>query len=1361
MGLNDKLYERRKAAALELEKVVSNSDNAKVTQIINQLCLMFTSPSSALHARNGGLIGLAATAIALGQEFAQWLSVVIPRVLGCFADPESRVRYYACESLYNIAKVCKGEILVHFNGIFDALSKVSIIEIDHAHSTHKLSADSEASVKNGAELLDRLLKDIVAETALNYVSKYPENIDVTYSNYGSEQWHNQDGNLTSEGKYPQSDHHYRQHALLHGAGNMAAKVIGVAVQEGNQVRRHPLEDSPVLASQELSLPPPASSVSGPSTASTAVPQPRSQGSISNGINSVPRPQTAGIIGMMGNMASLTDEPKTIGSNTPTATGSGDKIDGITVKRDTSPHGVPSTQLNNSKVGTSTPVPAISATSISSGHHRILSNQSAVPSTQVNHLSVVGNASSTSVYSTSPTPSHDPSSGLQSITVGSRRDSAVGVQGESSLEAVQHNQTQGIAPPAPRLAFSLAKFIPLLSERIYVISPFTRSHLVSWIMILDSVPDLELVSYLPEFLDGLLKYLSDPNPDVKIATETVLADFLREIKHIARVQQRISQDQLEDRGHSNSYVSIAGAQTTRRASDFHNSTVYPGLRRRASKNTINTEVSELDSVCTGTGTNPDAGDGLHTLKSMMSPDLGHLDELREEEGEFESGDGDTSAMTYQQGNDGEEEEQESDEHAAWIPGQGVYVDHACIIDTMIQHLSYPDEQIQLIALRWIASFLTFAEDVVVPFAPRLIPAILPNLAHHVPYLQNAAVETNQLLYRVIQNLPGPKIHHNENMPHPTAGSLPGPPPPTAHSSATTIPVNGSLGNAAANSASAPNSFSVSPGSRKDTLIDFNPDAMNARRKSSDQNGDGLKTSASTSTLPSMGSVIRPKSLAVSPGPSEPQTPVAFEYPNKSRPGSPSGIPIPVVSPAMTNLAQQQAMAVNAVKPHPTEEDPFDIRETVNVLTLQFVSEHEETRIAALEWLSMLHQKAPSELFAKDDGTFPALLKTLSDPSEEVIKHDLQLLAQISASSEDSWFASFLVKLLELFSTDRRLLETRGSLIIRQLCMNLNSERIFRTMAEVLEKDDDLEFASMMVVKLNMILITSPELSDFRKRLKSIESKAYEHASNLLQIFAELEMTVALLVQIDKLVMLIESPVFTSLRLQLLEPEKYPYLFKCLYGLLMLLPQSSAFVSLRNRLNAVSSMGYLHIVPKATYTSNVATTRSKIAARDEIKWEDMLRHFRVVQNRHEKARRLAQMGEGGQFQTVTGFNFASGSTSNSPLPGTGVGSNLTSTTKRKTLGGSVRKDIAHGTTNSGSKPQSSVLSPLNPRRVGGSMSTGTSGGNGSLSALSLGAPFSSSMQISAAAGATGPSVVNRPKSPPARSRVRGILPGLRKG
>lgn len=94
----------------------------------------------------------------------------------------------------------------------------------------------------------------------------------------------------------------------------------------------------------------------------------------------------------------------------------------------------------------------------------------------------------------------------------------------------------------------------------------------------------------------------------------------------------------------------------------------------------------------------------------------------------------------------------------------------------------------------------------------------------------------------------------------------------------------------------------------------------------------------------------------------------------------------------------------------------------------------------------------QILAMDDGTFPALLKTLSDSSEEVIKHDLQLLAQISSSSEESYFKLFMINLLELFSTDRKLLETRGSLIIRQLCLNLNTERIYRTFAEILEKEE---------------------------------------------------------------------------------------------------------------------------------------------------------------------------------------------------------------------------------------------------------------------------------------------------------------------
>lgn len=188
-----------------------------------------------------------------------------------------------------------------------------------------------------------------------------------------------------------------------------------------------------------------------------------------------------------------------------------------------------------------------------------------------------------------------------------------------------------------------------------------------------------------------------------------------------------------------------------------------------------------------------------------------------------------------------------------------------------------------------------------------------------------------------------------------------------------------------------------------------------------------------------SLVRPRGSGVDLS-MTPRTIVAetLPQPSTSRPQS----PVSVLSHSNQNL---QASITE-------EPDVFDYQATVNELTIQFLSEFEETRVAALKWLIMLHQKAPRKILAMDDGTFPALLKTLSDSSEEVIKHDLQLLAQISSSSEENYFKAFMMNLLELFSTDRRLLETRGSLIIRQLCLNLNTERIYKAFAEILEKED---------------------------------------------------------------------------------------------------------------------------------------------------------------------------------------------------------------------------------------------------------------------------------------------------------------------
>lgn len=100
--------------------------------------------------RKGGLIALASAAIGLGSSTGEHLETIVPPVLKSFNDAENRVRYYACESLFNIAKLCRGAILRYFSEIFIGVCK--------------LVADSDVDVKNGAGLLDRLLKEIVLES---------------------------------------------------------------------------------------------------------------------------------------------------------------------------------------------------------------------------------------------------------------------------------------------------------------------------------------------------------------------------------------------------------------------------------------------------------------------------------------------------------------------------------------------------------------------------------------------------------------------------------------------------------------------------------------------------------------------------------------------------------------------------------------------------------------------------------------------------------------------------------------------------------------------------------------------------------------------------------------------------------------------------------------------------------------------------------------------------------------------------------------------------------------------------------------------------------------------------------------------
>jgi hypothetical protein len=69
-ALNDKLYDKRKSGALELEGLIRDAlqaqDHDRIAKIVHELCHHYAYAVHQPHARNGGLIGLAAASIALG-----------------------------------------------------------------------------------------------------------------------------------------------------------------------------------------------------------------------------------------------------------------------------------------------------------------------------------------------------------------------------------------------------------------------------------------------------------------------------------------------------------------------------------------------------------------------------------------------------------------------------------------------------------------------------------------------------------------------------------------------------------------------------------------------------------------------------------------------------------------------------------------------------------------------------------------------------------------------------------------------------------------------------------------------------------------------------------------------------------------------------------------------------------------------------------------------------------------------------------------------------------------------------------------------------------------------------------------------
>ncbi|EGW33874.1 uncharacterized protein SPAPADRAFT_148054 [Spathaspora passalidarum NRRL Y-27907] len=850
--LSNHIYEKRKATAFQIETLtkaaLSRNDSQTIYRIINELTELTNSGTNS--AKMGAITALGSVSVALGSfAIAYFLEEIIKPIFATFRDTDARVRYYACESLYNIAKIARGEILLYFNEVFDILCI--------------LVTDSESSVKNAADILDRLIKDIVSAKSTNYVSIL------------------------------QQDQEDQQ----------------------NEIKSH-----------------------------------------------------------------LVD------------------AQGVAI------------QVNN--------------------------------------------------------------------------------------------------PQDPQKAFSLPKFIPSLLERMYTIDPFAKKFLLSWIELFDDIPSLELISFLPNILEPLIKFLFNNSPsDVRLETENLLNVLLKEIKSIAKVKYQVKKKQLEQR---------------------------------------KKDGDEGDSKDVSEDTKDEKTQEEAKPKEDQQEKEANQDELEEEEDEdasIKSSDTTVIRTTPQT-----KSEPKNPEGEVFLIGQDIFIDHTKIIHILLSFLkSFENEtknefanepheiycQVQFIALKWLREILDISPTGILRLFPDTLSIVMKNIA----------------------------ITDSER------------------------------------------DFEL-----RDSFLNFSLALQEFLNKFNHQNGN------------------REEDLIL-------------------------------------GITQEVSDDFNEVQ----------LPKTINAIIKQFLgSTNELSRITSLQWLIFIYSRTPQEfleVFVSPSTTFDLtdLLKYSNDSSNEVIFKVLQLLAKISESNQE-FFKSFIIKLIKLFEQEshEKSHRVKVDFIIRKLCVSLDSEIIFTTLSEVLTTmvDDDLEFLNMMIVTLNNILLTAQELLNFRKKLKNLDvykledwqlfaslfqswchnapsalslcllTSNYELAFLIIKNLSESEVTFQLLTQLDVLIQLLESPIFLKLRLQLLEPEKHPYLYKTLYGLLMIIPQSSTYTTLRNRLTTVSSLTHTGMIataatagsstsvlttPVSTPSAGVVSTTGAITSQLSIKRKriyEMLDKFTKVQDKHEE-------------------------------------------------------------------------------------------------------------------------------------------------
>lgn len=235
---------------------------------------------------------------------------------------------------------------------------------------------------------------------------------------------------------------------------------------------------------------------------------------------------------------------------------------------------------------------------------------------------------------------------------------------------------------------------------------------------------------------------------------------------------------------------------------------------------------------------------------------------------------------------------------------------------------------------------------------------------------------------------------------------------------------------------------------------------------------------------------------------------------------------------------------------------------------------------------------------------SLTRRFTERENSIITQVLNILSSIANYKE--YFHIVMNSITELFFNTKESKKINRKTIITTLCANLGVQRVYRTFAQSLLSETDVDFCKTLIGILCNLILSDTEFEEERERLKyCLDNKdseyieffeclfkswcinpgaslnltylvqAYQLAYEMLKILSRCKIDAQLLKQLALLVQLLDSPNFvrkeyTDLRLQMLEHNRYPYLLRSLYGILVFLPTCQVYQSLQLRLRDISNL-----------------------------------------------------------------------------------------------------------------------------------------------------------------------------------------------